>query len=403
MSYIYKASIIVINYNGKQYVNDLFDSLEKLNTPKKDFEVIIVDNASVDGSLDLIKEKSKVSTLNVKVIESKINTGFAGGNNLGVHHAQGEYIALLNNDTRVDSEWLNALIAKISSDPNIGIVNSKLLFYYDFVRFSIDTIKGLYLNKEIIINGKPYNIQSKFSDLVVVDKKRYYVKCLDTATIFVPLIDGITDYTIEFEVLNKKIDPYDYIELDFDRYNVKKGKQIFKISKDQLAIIKESLIQNAGSAINEFNDGYDIGFGQPDGEQFNKERELQSGCGASIMMRKDDFDKLGGFDERLFTYYEDTDLSFRMRKMGKKIIYEPKSVVRHFHTGSSEEWSPFFTYHVIRNKLIFIYKNISHDVFEKEYRATIRSAIRDRYRTRLRIRAAKDAKRIINGNNDVKY
>lgn len=405
MNYNYKASIVLVNYNGKKYIDKLFDSLEKLNTPKEDYEVIFVDNASSDNSVDYLKLylKNKESKLNVRLVKSNHNLGFAGGNNLGVKHSRGEYVVLLNNDTSVDKEWLNELINKISSDENIGMVNSKLLFYYDFVRLTIDTIDGLKASRIIKINGKESKIEGKFSDLVYVYPNKDYVKCLDTATIFVPLLDGITDYDIEFEIL-QNVDDYDYIEVDFDRYKAKKGVQSFHIPKEQVQIIKETLVQNAGSAINEWNDGYDIGFGQPDGDAFSREYEIESGCGASIIMRHDDFDALGGFDEEFFMYYEDTDLSFRMRnQLNKKIVYCPKSIVRHFHTGSSTEWSKFFTYYVIRNKLIFIYKNKSKEEFEKTYKSTIRSAIREHYRTSLRIRAAKDAKRIINGEKNIRY
>ena len=76
-----------------------------------------------------------------------------------------------------------------------------------------------------------------------------------------------------------------------------------------------------------------------------------------------DFDADGGFDEQFFMYYEDTDLSFRMKAGGGKIMYCPDSIVRHIHTGSSTEWSPFFTYHVYRNKLLFLYKNFNKKLF----------------------------------------
>ena len=401
MSYKYKASIIIINYNGKKYIDELFKSLEQLNTPKDDYEVVFVDNNSKDDSVHYLEEKKY--NLNLQIVKSSENLGFAGGNNLGVKNSKGEFIVLLNNDTKVDKEWLNELINKISSDENIGMVNSKLLFYYDFVRFTFDTIDGLKLKRTVKVNGKDYKIDSKFSDLVVVDNKKPTVECWDTATVYIPLLDGITDYEIEMEVMQEP-DSYDYIELDFDRYKAQKGIQKFKISKNDVNIIKESLIQNAGSAINEWNDGYDIGFGKPDGEDYAYEYEIQSGCGASIIMRHTDFDILGGFDEEFFMYYEDTDLSFRMRnQLKKKLVYCPKSIVRHYHTGSSTEWSKFFTYYVIRNKLVFIYKNKSEEEFEKAYKSTIRSAIRDRYRTFLRIRAAKDAKKMINGETNIRY
>jgi GT2 family glycosyltransferase len=66
---------------------------------------------------------------------------------------------------------------------------------------------------------------------------------------------------------------------------------------------------------------------------------------------------LGGFDERFFMYYEDVDLSWRMRRNGLHIVFEPRSVVRHIHAGSSGEWSPSFRYHVTRNYRLNGFKN----------------------------------------------
>jgi GT2 family glycosyltransferase len=63
------------------------------------------------------------------------------------------------------------------------------------------------------------------------------------------------------------------------------------------------------------------------------------------------------FDDDFFMYYEDTDLSWRLRARGWNIRYEPTAVVRHLHSASSVEWSPFFTFHVERNRLLILAKN----------------------------------------------
>ena len=136
-----------------------------------------------------------------------------------------------------------------------------------------------------------------------------------------------------------------------------------ELSQEDVNRLKVTLIQNAGSGFDDVYNGYDIGFCKPDGEEYSKPYELTNGCGASIIMRKKDFDACGGFDEQFFMYYEDTDLSFRMKAGGGKIMYCPDSIVRHIHTGSSTEWSPFFTYHVYRNKLLFLYKNFNKKLF----------------------------------------
>jgi GT2 family glycosyltransferase len=70
-------------------------------------------------------------------------------------------------------------------------------------------------------------------------------------------------------------------------------------------------------------------------------------------------DDVGFLDERLFMYYEDLDLCWRAQRRGWRFVYEPKAVVRHVHCGSSGEWSPFFCFHVERNRVLVNLKNNS--------------------------------------------
>lgn len=116
------TSIIIVHFNGFPVLHDCLRSLEKM---KGDFEVIIVDNKSTDDSLERIK-KYKSKKLKIKLIESNINLGFAGGNNLGFKEAKGKYILLLNNDTKVPSNLLAILIPKMESDSTIGALQPKI-------------------------------------------------------------------------------------------------------------------------------------------------------------------------------------------------------------------------------------------------------------------------------------
>ena len=86
-------SIIIINYNGKTWLEKLFDSL--LSQTYKKFEIIFIDNNSQDNSVEFVK--NNYSDNRIKIIQSKTNIGFAGGNNLALQYAQGSYILLLNN------------------------------------------------------------------------------------------------------------------------------------------------------------------------------------------------------------------------------------------------------------------------------------------------------------------
>ena len=123
---IVRLSIITINYNGLKDTCELIDTL-----PLKDksIEVIVVDNASNQDEAAIIEERYP----QVKVIRSKENIGFAGGNNLGIKAAQGKYLFFLNNDTllKPQTSGLKPLISRLEASPKIGMVCPKIKFSWD--------------------------------------------------------------------------------------------------------------------------------------------------------------------------------------------------------------------------------------------------------------------------------
>ena len=115
-----EISIITINYNGLKDTCALIESI-----PFNDkLEVIVVDNASDNQEAKQISSKFS----DVKVIQSDKNLGFAGGNNLGIKASKGKYLFLINNDTYFENFNIMALIDRLNSDPNIGIVCPKIKF-----------------------------------------------------------------------------------------------------------------------------------------------------------------------------------------------------------------------------------------------------------------------------------
>jgi GT2 family glycosyltransferase len=116
-------------------------------------------------------------------------------------------------------------------------------------------------------------------------------------------------------------------------------------------------IQNAGSLLLTDGSGADRGFHERDKGQYQVREEVFGACGAAALYRREMLEDVGHFDETFFNYYEDTDLNWRMRLRGWRVLYEPEALVHHVHTGSSGEWSPFFTYHVDRNRLFMLLKN----------------------------------------------
>ena len=118
-----KTTIITINFNGLKDTCELIESI-----PFNDnMEVIVVDNASKQDEASIISERYP----QVKVVRSSKNLGFAGGNNLGIKEAKGEYILLINNDTFFKDFNIKPLIKRLESSDKIGIVCPKIKFAWD--------------------------------------------------------------------------------------------------------------------------------------------------------------------------------------------------------------------------------------------------------------------------------
>jgi GT2 family glycosyltransferase len=240
-----RASVVVLNLNGCRYLDVCLGAVLAQEL-EGGFEVLLVDNGSVDSSVEHVRAHWPA----VRVVEAGVNLGFAGGNNLGVAEARGRHVVLLNNDTRVRPGWLTALVEAAEADPKVGAVTSKLVF--------------------------------------------------------------------------------------MDRPGV---------------------IQNAGSLVLTDGSGGDRGSGEEDRGQYDGREEVFAACGCAVLLSRAMLDDVGLLDPTFFVYYEDTDLSWRMRLRGWRIVYEPAAVVEHVHSGTSVEWSPLFTFHVDRNRLFMILKN----------------------------------------------
>jgi len=117
------VSIITVNYDHPEVTLALLKSLRLITYPN--IEIIVVDNASPNDDPSILKS----SYPEIIFIQSSVNLGFAGGNNLGIHKAQGKYFFFLNNDTEVEAGFLEPLVAKCESDPKIGAVSPKIKYY----------------------------------------------------------------------------------------------------------------------------------------------------------------------------------------------------------------------------------------------------------------------------------
>lgn len=120
------ASVVIVNWNGVKHLDECLAAL-RAQTLRDALEVIVVDNGSTDGSLDVLRQHGDL----VRVLQNEKNVGFAAGCNQGIRASDAEYIALLNNDAVVEPTWLDELVRAMRSSPDVGSCTSKILSYYD--------------------------------------------------------------------------------------------------------------------------------------------------------------------------------------------------------------------------------------------------------------------------------
>jgi GT2 family glycosyltransferase len=123
-----KASVIIVNTNELHHLRRCIPSIFRQRYPE--YEVLVVDNASTDGSLDYLARQFP----QVRVIRNAANLGYAGANNVGFKHASGEYIAVLNPDTQVEPDWLRELVIALQADAGAGLATPKILMMDDPTR-----------------------------------------------------------------------------------------------------------------------------------------------------------------------------------------------------------------------------------------------------------------------------
>lgn len=132
------VSVIIPNFDGEKFIGNCLDSLKVQSYYSKGiFEIVVVDDCSKDGSIDIIKKYS-----NVKLIQNLENSGFAYSVNKGIKESSGEFLLLLNNDVVAEETFIEKMMASISRDPKIFSVSSKMIRYYE--RDKIDDTGDFY-------------------------------------------------------------------------------------------------------------------------------------------------------------------------------------------------------------------------------------------------------------------
>jgi GT2 family glycosyltransferase len=171
MSNLDLASLVIPNWNGKQFLADCLDSLSQQTY--KAIEVIIVDNGSIDGSVEFIEANYPW----VRLLRFANNQGFSPAVNHGIRESKGKFIALLNNDTVVDSHWLEELLTALKADKSLGSVASKMLAYHD--HSVLDGAGDGYRR-----GGLPGRIGHREKDIGQFDSRRYVLGACGGAALY---------------------------------------------------------------------------------------------------------------------------------------------------------------------------------------------------------------------------
>jgi GT2 family glycosyltransferase len=135
------------------------------------------------------------------------------------------------------------------------------------------------------------------------------------------------------------------------------------------------VVNNVGSIVVTSGYGADRGYQEVDRGQYDEAQEVFALCGCAVAFRTEAGREVDWFDDAFFLYYEDTDLSWRLRAAGWRIRYEPKAVVRHIHSATSVEWSPTFVFHSTRNRLLMLTKDASAARVRREWLGFLRETV----------------------------
>jgi GT2 family glycosyltransferase len=375
------VTAIVLNYNGAHLIRPCLDALAKQDLPDGQLAVWVVDNDSRDESLQILDGEYPWAT----VIRNGRNDGFAGGNNVGLRRVTTPLVALINNDARPEPDWIRRLIAPFAQ-PDVGrlaAVTGKIVFVPRFVEFELRTpafrpgsldgrelgvriyrveVGGVDVTEHVLWENAAYGPEGAGAERFRWTRP--------AGRLSVPVaLDGQQpsgDLQIRIELAADADKP---VTLAWVGGGVTlpagplRSAAVLTVPAD---VPTWNVLNNAGSKV--FVDGYgaDRAYQEVDRGQYDTPEEVFAFCGGSVCLRTDALREVGLFDDDFFLYYEDTDLSWRLRSAGWSIRYEPSSVTRHIHSASSVEWSPFFTFHVDRNRLLMLTKNATRDVALRE-------------------------------------
>jgi len=345
-----RATVVVVNWNGGHLLPPCLDALARQDV--EDFETVVVDNASADGSVEMLRRDYPW----VRVVETGANLGFAGGNNAALRTFTTPYAVLLNNDAVPEPSWLRATLDACADGV---VVTPKIVFLPRFVRVTLTTegfTPGGADPRElgvrvhgITVDGEP--ARPLWERLTWGDEGGFsWIR--PTGEFLLPAGRRVT---IAWAAERSKD-----VTLSWAGGSVPLGvteqgcEASFELPSDVETV---DVVNNVGGIVTTDGYGADRGYQEVDEGQYDKPEDVFTFCGNGVAFPREVVERVGVFDDDFFLYYEDTDLSWRVRAAGYAIRYEPSAVLRHHHSASSGEASYVFRFHVDRNRLLMLTKN----------------------------------------------
>jgi GT2 family glycosyltransferase len=372
------ATVVVLNYNGAHLLPDCLDGLADQDLPEGQMATWVVDNASHDGSLELLADRYPW----VRVIANPTNDGFAGGNNVALREVTTPFVALLNNDARPEPDWLRRLLEPFAEAgaERLGAVSGKIVFLPRFLAAELATpgfAPGTLDSRELGV--RVYRVAVNGADVterVLWDRVAYgpegegpgrFRWTRPAGTLLVPLEGSgepqggapvsSNSLHLSLRVAAETTKPVELTWAGGSGGGKAEPEPVDLEVEVPAGVPLIDVLNNAGSMV--FRDGYgaDRAYQELDRGQYQRPEEVFAFCGGSVCFRTEALGQAGVFDDDFFLYYEDTDLSWRLRSLGWRIRYQPAAVARHIHSASSVEWSPLFVFHTDRNRLLMLTKN----------------------------------------------
>lgn len=361
-----RVRAVVLNYNGGDHVLDCVEALLRTEWPSGDLEVVVVDNASSDGSDGELRRRFP----DVDLRPTGANLGFPANNVALADLDAVDYVALINNDAFVEPGWLAPLVEVLDADAGLGAACPRIVFADRFLDLVLESPTfrpggGDGRDLGVRLSGVEVDGKDVWRDAQRVEgfwgvehgagDEHQFEWTGSRARLRVPVPAGRDEVAVRLRLAAEAAKT---VTVADGRGAVEAAVGPTPAWVDcRVAGAPYDVVNNVGSVLVAGGYGADRGYLQRDEGQFDEPAEVFAWCGGGVLLRRRYVEEAGAFDERFFLYYEDTDWAWRGRARGWRYRYVPTARLRHIHAASSGEHSPLFQHYVERNRLLMLVKN----------------------------------------------